>query len=120
VQGPAHASGFPLGIELVGDSQCLGVRLDHCPQHRAGAIERLDPAEVRLAERACGVPAGPHAPLKLRDRGFLELEGARCVGVIRRRKSRRERSHSAGSVFKERPAAERVPARHGRLQMGVP
>ena len=66
VERAARAFGFPLGVELIGDAEHLGIELDHAVQRGAGFIDFGDAREIPVGEAARRELARPHAVLQFR------------------------------------------------------
>jgi hypothetical protein len=72
VHRAAHAAGLALGVELVGDRERVGVQFD---DRVHALVDRRDPGQVPLGERACGEPSVAHRLLHGADRHLLEVDG---------------------------------------------
>jgi hypothetical protein len=82
VERAPRAFFFAFAVELAGDAQGVGVRLDDRVQSGSAAVDLVDPLQVKGDEafRRFG-PRGHHV-LKLRDRLLLERESGRG-GLLR-------------------------------------
>ncbi len=77
VQRAANTPAPALGVEPIGDGARVRVDLDHAVERRSGAIDRLDPREVLVHQRARRVLAGLHPLLQAGDGRLFQIERRR-------------------------------------------
>src|SRR5207302_1611578 len=72
--GATGALRLPLGIELSGDAECVGIGLDDGAQRRAPAVQVVDAGQIVFAQGVGGVLAALYPPREIRKSRLLKRE----------------------------------------------
>jgi hypothetical protein len=112
VQGPAHATGRTLGVELLGERVRARVQLTHAVELGPGGVVGRDPREVGVGELGARDPSGRQRRLELGDRRVLQVDPAQRAQALRGRGGRGGEQERAGERERKAPhASSNAPVR---------